>query len=163
MRGDSRNHDLIHPTNHARYRGYLDAMRQAEIEPCDPWILYDDSSEPFRDQLKTMMVAWGKDSNKPTALIAYTDNIAMEAMHIAQGMGVLLPDELRVCGFDDVHVGRSFIPSFPTTGADFVRAGEYAAELALRQANAQRREQIVYVNVLPAPVIRRISECSFTS
>ncbi len=68
-------------------------------------------------------------------------------------MGLRVPDDLRVVGFDNLAVSRSFTPAFPTSNPDFVSAGRIAADALVRMIDGEPHEHWRYV--LPVPLLRR--------
>jgi DNA-binding LacI/PurR family transcriptional regulator len=79
--------------------------------------------------------------------------MAVQTIVLAQEMGFAVPEQLRVVGFDDLPVAQMFRPEFPTTAPDFRRAGELAAELAIRLMRGEKLPSLVYM--LPVPIRRR--------
>ncbi len=53
---------------------------------------------------------------RPTALICRNDTVAMQAMSVAGRMGLRIPDDLSVVGFDNVSIGAMTNPPLTTLG-----------------------------------------------
>jgi len=143
----------MHTSTAERYRGYLQAHREAGIavREQDHWrasLLIDDHETEAEEVLRQ----WVDQRDRPTAVIALTDDVALDLIHAAQASGVNLPGTLQVAGFDNSRPARSLRPSFPTTDPDFELAGETAVELLCRHINGERRDPLTYV--LPVPLIR---------
>ncbi|MBL8134861.1 MAG: LacI family DNA-binding transcriptional regulator [Anaerolineae bacterium] len=68
---------------------------------------------------------------RPTAVFALTDVIAIGVLHAAAEVGLKLPDELSVVGFDDIPLSSYLIPSLTTVAQPINRMGEAAADLLL--------------------------------
>lgn len=147
---------VMHTSTRERYKGYLDAMRAEGVtsRPEDRWVIADHPclvnvtryALPF-------LVDWRSRPDRPTALIAIDDTAAMQTIHLAKQLGIVVPDQLRLVGFDNTATARTFYPPFPTTTPDFRKAGELAAEIAIRQIGDPAETQAIYV--LPAPILER--------
>ncbi len=135
-----------------RYKGYCDALRDGGIEynPEDYWLLATDRIDyPKREDILPFLHRWTGQSEKPTAVIALEDTTAINLITLAQGMGISVPDDLMVVGFDNLNAAKFFHPSFPTSNPSFYRAGELAAQLAIQQANGEKIEPRIYVLECP--------------
>lgn len=152
-----REDNWMHYSTRERYRGYVDALRMAGVtpDPSDHWVIWDKhfALDDLRPDIELFLRQWLTTSHPPTAIIAIEDAIAMQIVVMAQDLGIRVPEQLSVVGFDDLPAARLFRPTFPTTAPDFQRAGELAAELALRLLRGERLPSLVYL--LPAPVRRR--------
>src|SRR5262249_13704706 len=132
---------------------YLDALRFAR-RPCraeDRWGVSGLGIPP--EAIRVWLTAWRAQPERPTALIALEDRVAIQIVQQAQELGIRVPEELCITGFDNLAVGRSFSPPFPTTEPDFRRAGEIATRLAIQQMRGERMEPCIYM--LPVPIRRR--------
>jgi len=135
-----------------RYKGYCDALRDAGIEynPEDYWLSIADRIDyPKREDILPFLHRWIGQSEKPTAVISLEDTTAINLITLAQGMGISVPDDLTVVGFDNLNAAKFFHPSFPTSNPSFYRAGELAAQLAIDQANGEQIEPRIYVLECP--------------
>ncbi len=84
------------PTIGLRISGYRDALREAGIEPNPRWVQFGDPADPaFVRQL----VRSGRDS----AFVCGNDVTAANLLHTLDELGVEVPREARVAGFDDVR------------------------------------------------------------
>jgi DNA-binding LacI/PurR family transcriptional regulator len=66
----------------------------------------------------------------PTAVIASTDVLAMGILHAANRLGLRVPEDLSVVGFDDIHLAAFTVPSLTTV---HMPTAEMAA-VAVREA-----------------------------
>jgi DNA-binding LacI/PurR family transcriptional regulator len=53
-------------------------------------------------------------AERPTAVIASTDVLAIGLLHEAHRRGILVPDELSVAGFDDIALAAYTVPALTT-------------------------------------------------
>jgi DNA-binding LacI/PurR family transcriptional regulator len=162
--------DLLYRSVADRRRGYMDAIGEAGLPLVkeDIWTLCVDPvgsdadiprsvlkrlPEEMYPEVIPLMDRWARLEDRPTAVIALEDTVASQLVNIAMEMGITIPDQLQIVGFDNTIAGRTCRPSFPTTDPDFARAGQMAAEIAFQHLRGSTREQTIYV--LPAPIRRR--------
>jgi len=65
-------------------------------------------------------------SPRPTAILAATDTVAIGLIHEAYELGVAVPDELSIAGFDDIPFASATVPGLTTVRmpmAEIVAAG----------------------------------------
>ena len=110
--------------------------------------------------------AWGL-GLRPTAVLAMSDAMAIGAMSAARELGLRLPDDLSVVGFDDIDLAAHVDPPLTTVhqpirqkGADAVRL--LLAEVEQREANRPEHLRletrlIVRASTGPAPDGRGIA------
>lgn len=70
-------------------------------------------------------------SDRPTAIIYANDLMAMAGMASAQQLGMDIPADLSVVGFDDAELSAFLHPALTTVRTDAVRFGRTAAEALL--------------------------------
>jgi LacI family transcriptional regulator len=71
--------------------------------------------------------------DRPTALIVINDLLAIGAMRAAADMGIRIPEDLSVAGFDDIPLAGHLSPRLTTVHRDAERCGELAVELLLNR------------------------------
>ena len=68
------------------------------------------------------------------ALVACNDKTAIGAMQALQGVGLLVPEDISVIGFDDIDMARYTVPPLTTVRQGGVEMGRAAVDLLLRMA-----------------------------
>lgn len=147
---------LMHYSTRERYRGYLDALQHAgaPVYEEDHWIMSGKlPGDDMADTVLPFLQKWKASPARPSALIALEDFAAMRSIQVAQSLGIRVPDELTVAGFDHLTIARGFSPPFPTSDPDFRRAGEIAARLCLQWLRGTLTEPVIYM--LPVPLRKR--------
>jgi DNA-binding LacI/PurR family transcriptional regulator len=76
-------------------------------------------------------------SPRPTAVFCSTDVIALGALHGAASLGVTVPDELSIVGFDDIGIARFTVPALTTVRQPVAEMVDRALELALGTDGAE--------------------------
>jgi LacI family transcriptional regulator, galactose operon repressor len=115
----------------ARTEGAAQAFQEAGIE-IDPNMVVIDSRYEFdigyRAAIRLMKYA-----QPPTAIFALTDVIAVGVLHAAAELGLRLPDDLSVMGFDDIPLAAYVIPELTTVAQPIYEMGQTAVEILMRQ------------------------------
>lgn len=70
-------------------------------------------------------------ANRPQLLLCMSDRIALAAVQAALHMGIRVPEELQVVGFDGIPESETFHPSITTVHQQTVLKGQIAAEIFL--------------------------------
>ena len=92
----------------------------------------------------------------PTALFCYDDRMAMGAYRAARELGLRVPEDVSIVGFDDQeHVADGLVPGLTTVALPHYEMGVWAAQQVLRHLsnNAAQPEQ----KRMPCPLVRRES------
>ncbi len=85
----------------------------------------------------------------PSALIAVEDVTAVCAVQAARALGLDVPDQLLVCGFDGSSAADLIDPPIPSTRPDFAAAGALAVRIAL---SASPSDRAAITHTLPEPL-----------
>lgn len=89
----------------------------------------------------------------PTAIFALTDVTAVGVMHAAAEMGLHIPDDLSVVGYDDLPIASYTIPPLTTVAQPIMQMGETASAVLIRHIeNAELPPERV---VLPTQLVVR--------
>lgn len=94
---------------------------------------------------------------RPTAIVAANDLIALGALLAARDAGVQVPDELSVVGFDDIPFAALAFPPLTTVRQPIDQLAALAAGLLMGRVRAgrQRRSASRFLSVRPDLVVRR--------
>jgi DNA-binding LacI/PurR family transcriptional regulator len=77
-------------------------------------------------------VLWGAGAQRPDAVVAYNDLVAIGFMHEAQRLGVQVPQQLSVAGFDDIELARYVSPGLTTVAMNSQALGAMAMQRLLQ-------------------------------
>ncbi len=72
-------------------------------------------------------------SPPPTAIFALTDVMAVGVIHLAAMLGLRLPEDLSIMGFDDIPLASHVVPELTTIAQPIYQIGETAAQLLVKQ------------------------------
>ncbi|GAB4462033.1 MAG: LacI family DNA-binding transcriptional regulator [Armatimonadaceae bacterium] len=84
--------------------------------------------------------------NRPTAVFATNDNMAIALLRIAREHGIKVPEQLSVVGFDDVPLARYVTPQLTSVRHPIAEVGRWAAETLIRKLNTPVRKVVHDVN-----------------
>ncbi len=95
-------------------------------------------------------------AKRPTAILAFNDMIAMGAMSAARSLGIVIPDELSVIGFDDIYIASHTNPPLTTIAPPHYRIGQLAVQKIYNSLNGVQ-DHAEGVTLLPCPLAVRES------
>jgi DNA-binding LacI/PurR family transcriptional regulator len=103
--------------------------------------------------------AWSEGA-RPTAVLAVSDIMAIGAIRAAKRLGLRVPEDLEVIGFDDIPLAAASDPSLTTVHQPIPEKGRVATRLLIRELDAGGpRERIV----LPTELLLRESTRALTA
>jgi LacI family transcriptional regulator len=153
-----------HRATEQRYLGFADAMH-ARSAGIDPQIVQTGNFE-FADGLECARRILGA-RPRPTAIFASNDDMAAAAACAARQMGLELPRELSIAGFDDAPVASMIWPQLATVHQPVREIARIAADLIIQHRPHRRGwpqpiprprldlELVMRGSVAPAPSPRR--------
>jgi LacI family transcriptional regulator len=113
----------------ARLEGIADTLELAGHSLAPQNVFYGQFSVDFgRDGLRRALAL----DPKPTALICSTDLVAAGAIAEAAALGVKVPDELSITGFDNIVYSSLLSPALTTVDVPTLEMGRKAGEAVLR-------------------------------
>ena len=135
-----------------REAGYRDALAAAGIAVdqtlvADGGFKRDTALAPARDLL-------GR-GDRPTAIFAANDLSAIATMEVAAELGLRVPDDLSVVGFDNVPESALTDPPLTTVDQSIQRLGEVAAEILIDAIVTPRPVEPREIRLPAALVVRR--------
>lgn len=113
-----------------RYRGYCQALADADI-PYDEALVMRETSgaDSFYGMTQDVM----RLADPPDAIFATSDPKAFVVMHALHDMGVRIPQDVSVLGFDNVNLSSMVEPPLSTVAQPLYEMGAVAAKNLLRQ------------------------------
>ena len=141
-----------------RRDGFSKALQDANIPPNSAWQVEGNWSAQSGYDMFMALINKGE---RPTAVFAQNDHIAVGVIKAAKEIGLAVPEELSVIGIDDIPLASFITPSLTTMRQDFAAIGQEAVKLlmqAIRQPDAPKQN-----HVLPAELILRDSTAQMFS
>jgi LacI family transcriptional regulator len=121
-----------------RLAGVLDELRDAGVPQADVVIERDAFSRDGGVAATKRLLARVE---RPTAILALTDVMAMGALSVLREAGRSVPAEISVMGFDDVTVAADLAPALTTVRLPMADMGAMALQLTLRPPAARPRRR----------------------
>lgn len=121
-----------------RRQGYFDALLAAGLEPLTGGDLTADGLTYDRGrQAITAMWASGV---RPDAIFAVSDTLAIGAMHGLRDVGLAVPDDVAVMGFDNIQLCTMVQPELSTVAQPMHELGVTAAKLLMQRMRQPEAE-----------------------
>ena len=105
-----------------RLLGYLDALGAAGITPVVHRQLHSDDEEAYVAALRLL-----RREPRPTGVLCFSDVLAHGVVRAAEQLGLDVPGDLSVVGFDDSPLARRLRPQLTTVHQDVAEKGRLAA------------------------------------
>jgi len=102
-----------HPSERERFAGFIEAMTAAKIPVHEEWVDHQEADTSSENGIAVFHRLWQKPSH-PRAIVCFNDAFALGIMHAAQKIGVQIPEDLALVGFDDVVPAGLVQPSLST-------------------------------------------------
>lgn len=129
-------------TTRERQLGYEDALLERGIEPDHRWILLGEYTNAFGAQAAEVLLTQPK---PPTAIFAASDILAIGILQAARRLGVRIPEDLSLVGFDDIPLAEFLQPPLTTVRQPIEDLGRTAVSVLLASL---RKEQTIGCQVL---------------
>ncbi|MBZ0302184.1 MAG: GntR family transcriptional regulator [Anaerolineae bacterium] len=146
-----------------RYLGYRQVLSERGI-PLDERLVCRVEGYPMIDLSPLCDYLSGPD--RPTAVFAANDQIAIGLYRAAASLSLRVPDDLSVLGFDNLDLSAHLDPPLTTLAQPFLKIGQTAADLLLRRVRGEQGyfdqitlppELIIRKSCHPLPQTNRVS------
>jgi len=116
-----------------RYEGYAAALKQAGIPITDAYIVGPPNAPAFATQEDGFdgMVRLARLKRPPTAVFARNDFAAIGALRAAHTLGLGVPQDIAIVGFDNIPLAAFTTPPLTTVEQPIAEQGAAAARLLL--------------------------------
>ena len=142
----------MHPSAHARRTGFTKAMAAAGINVPSGRIQAGDFS--FRSGLEAAERLLSFEQ-KPTAIFAANDDMALGAFVAAMKAGMAVPHTISFAGFDDAPAARMAWPALTTIRQPVQELGAEAVEILIQPAYKTSVEAPEFRRELPYMLVER--------
>jgi LacI family transcriptional regulator len=127
-----------------RHRGYLDGLRNCGLKADKRLIAqgYNSHESGVQCARKLLQVA---EDRRPTAIFASNDEMAAGVLAVAHSIGLGVPEDLSVAGFDDMPLASQVWPALTTIRQPISAMSAKAADLLLRQLRGDAEDHTSHV------------------
>lgn len=130
----------LHSASALRFQGFREAMRNADKSINPDWIV--DGEFTYKSGVDAGIEIL-KSKDRPTAIFASNDDSAAGVMSAAAQLGLSVPKDLSVAGFDDTTIASSVWPPLTTIRQPVIDMGYRAAKLLLSSVDEERVQNIL--------------------
>lgn len=123
-----------HATSALRLAGFRDAMEEAGLEYSDDYVAQGLFTYRSGLDAAERLLALGQ---RPTAIFASNDDMAAATAAIAHRLGLDVPADLSVCGFDDTPLATLIWPQLTTIHVPIAELSRAAADLLVQAIDAR--------------------------
>jgi LacI family transcriptional regulator len=131
------------PAVNIRLQGFRQSMKSANLEVPAGYVQFasfneDKAQETIRDLVTQ--------ANPPSAVFAGSDNAALQVIKACRKLGIKVPEQLAIIGFDDIDTAR--FEELTTVRQHLDESGQMAVEVLLAHINnASRPVQHVHLSL----------------
>ncbi len=137
-----------------RLEGYRDALRDLGLPHSPSLEAQGQFTESSGSEAAQALLAR---SPRPTALFAANDCMAVGALSALRELGLRVPDDVVVAGFDDIAIASYVTPRLTTVRVEASRLGERAVHLLMDAIQHRGGETSGAREVLPTSLVVRES------
>jgi len=110
----------------SRYEGYVSVMKERGLAVKASYIIGADFDEELAYE---KMLIFLKEHSEVSAVFCASDSMAIGVLRAAGELGINVPLQLSVMGFDDILISSYVTPSLSTIHQDFYEMGYNAAKM----------------------------------
>ncbi|MES2463528.1 MAG: LacI family DNA-binding transcriptional regulator [Armatimonadota bacterium] len=144
-----------------RLRGFVCALFENGVESLSNKVITLPEDHQKCTDPKAAIVEFLQSSGRPTALLCGNDYYAHKVIQACWDIGLKIPDDLSVIGFDDIEFSQQSCPPLTTVRVDKEWMGRFAVrrlfERLRSEAGAQQTQQakLLEPHVIPVSLIVR--------
>ncbi|MCG3199371.1 MAG: Arabinose metabolism transcriptional repressor [bacterium] len=138
-----------------RTQGYARAMKHHGLSSRPEWIrIVERTEDPHIHQVFGDLLRL-PEGERPSAVFAVNDHFALNGVRAAAALGLRVPEDVSIMGFDDTPFAKAATPNLTTIRVQNFRMGELAVA-ALHRLMETRRSEIECI-VMPTELVERDS------
>lgn len=138
-----------------RYRGYLDALKEAGMQPEPTFSLHCCRSDEENIQLITELL---KSENRPDGILSSVEKLALATYHAVKKTKLSIPDDLKIITFSNMSSAGLLSPSLSTITQPAFTIGQECAKLLIKKLTKPRHNELKdQVIVIPSKLTIRES------
>ncbi|MFS0784036.1 LacI family DNA-binding transcriptional regulator [Bacillus sp. 1P06AnD] len=132
-------HDSAH-VSIERLKGYKEALEECDVDFRPEFVCDGDFDE---DKAKQCAISLVLGYPEITAIFCASDVMALGVIKAARELGIMVPDQLSIVGFDNILLSEYVTPSLTTVSQNPYEMGRKAAEMMVSFIEGKETECIV--------------------
>lgn len=132
-----------------RLQGFIQALKDNGLPVNEKFIKHNGFS--FNDGIVSMEQLL-KEKDRPTAIFATCDEIAIGALTVAHRQGLKVPDDISIIGYDNTIVSEMCYPTLTTIGQPLYEMGKKSVEMLIKKISQNTKIESV---IMPFEIIER--------
>ncbi|KQL18416.1 LacI family DNA-binding transcriptional regulator [Cytobacillus solani] len=124
-----------------RRSGYERALKEFDLPIREEWIYHTRDLE-FQNGVQAMRMLLELEE-KPTAVFAVSDTLAIGALKGINGSGLHVPNDLAIIGFDNISFSNMTNPTLTTVSQPMYKMGVTAANMLIMSIKGEQVESVV--------------------
>jgi LacI family transcriptional regulator len=134
-----------HKAASARFDGYMNALELAGIHPETTLVEHGDYTMRSGLEAAQRLLARAK---RPTAIFAANDDMAVGALTASLALGLRIPEDISIAGYDDTRLASAVWPPLTTIRQPVSEMACRAAERLMQPDDNQPREEVLAFDLI---------------
>lgn len=145
INGPDENNDAI-----KRKAGFLAALKDNGIKINDEWIIQSDFTLKGGELAGSRLLSL---RSKPDVIFAANDMMALGCYRVAQKMGLSIPDQLGIVGFDHITLADFIQPKLTTVHVPIAELGKKAASILFDKISKKKEKEPEHIKISTGVII----------
>ncbi len=134
-----------------RKRGFLNALKKHNLTVNNAWFIKGDFTRASGESALNELL---KMKNKPQAVFAANDMMALGCYDAAAKAGVKIPNDIGIAGFDDIFVSKYLSPGLTTVRVQIEEVGKTAADILMKKIQGRTNSSHPVVKIATKLILR---------
>lgn len=135
-----------------RYFGYVGAHEQFSLAVDKSLVV---ETEVSYSAAKAITLQKLREDKSIDGIFCNNDNVALGALHAALELGLNVPEDIKIIGFDDITITEICNPPLTTVRQDTDLFGKKSVEILLRMMKEENKIVLDEVAVIPVSLVER--------
>ncbi|MCP4643807.1 MAG: LacI family transcriptional regulator [bacterium] len=135
-----------------RVLGFVESLLDHDMPFDDSMVVWTEAN--FESGYTQALEVLRSPEDRPTALVCFNDTVAIGAYRAAHELGLRIPDDISIVGFDDIEIGKVLGPPLTTISAFPREIGRNAAQILVSATKGETKGQFLHKTIQTALVER---------
>ncbi|GKX28097.1 LacI family transcriptional regulator [Vallitalea longa] len=138
-----------------RYMGFIKALEESDVKFRDEYVIDCGYS---KEEITNNTIKLLQMKDRPTGVVAFNDDTAIAIMMAAKNMGISIPEELSIIGYDNISISNILLKPLTTISVPIQKMGMEAGEKIIEIIDKGISYSDVYIEkYIPYKLIERES------